>query len=154
MHDNVDITKDIQSTKLLFDSIILTLGSVKSVSGDSDAKLMEISNDILTKLPAEYNLEHSLIKYPTTYNESMNTVLVQEMERYNKLTKVVRTSFQNLQKAIKGLVVMNVELEALSNSLQIGKVPEMWTKVSYPSLKPLGSYFTDLVDRLNFLQKW
>lgn len=49
---------------------------------------------------------------------------------------------------------MNQELESLSNSLLIGKVPEMWAKQSYPSLKPLGSYFADLVDRLKFLLEW
>lgn len=154
MHENVDISKDLQSTKLLFDSILLTLGSTKSQAGDTDKKLMDISKDILAKLPANFNLEQAMLKYPTKYEESMNTVLVQEMERYNKLTHVVRSSLQNLQKAIKGLVVMNQELEALSNSLLIGKVPEMWAKQSYPSLKPLGSYFNDLLERLKFLQKW
>lgn len=49
---------------------------------------------------------------------------------------------------------MNQELESLSNSLLIGKVPEMWAKQSYPSLKPLGSYFSDLVERLKFLSLW
>ncbi len=154
MHENVDISKDLQATKLLFDSILLTLGSTKTQSGDTDKKLMEISNDILSKLPRDFDLEAALHKYPTKYEESMNTVLVQEMERYNKLTVVIRSSFQNLQKAIKGLVVMNQELESLSNSILIGKVPEMWTKYSYPSLKPLGSYFNDLIERLNFLKKW
>ena len=154
MHENVDISKDLQATKLLFDSILLTLGSTKSQSGDTDKKLMDISKDILAKLPPNFNLEKVMQKYPTKYEESMNTVLAQEMERYNKLITVVRSSFQNLQKAIKGLVVMNQELEAFANSLLIGKVPDMWTKHSYPSLKPLGSYFSDLVERLNFLQKW
>jgi dynein heavy chain, axonemal len=154
MHENVDISKDLQSTKLLFDSILLTLGSTKSQSSDTDKKLMDIAKDILNKLPANYNIESAMAKYPTKYEESMNTVLVQEMERYNKLVTVVRTSFQNLQKAIKGLVVMNQELESLSNSLLIGKVPELWAKHSYPSLKPLGSYFNDLLERLKFLQKW
>ena len=154
MHDNVDISKDLQATKLLFDSILLTLGSTKSAGGDTDKKLMEISNGILAKLPANFNLEAAIHKYPTKYEESMNTVLVQEMERYNKLTTVVRSSFQNLIKAIKGLVVMNQELESLANSLLIGKVPEMWAKHSYPSLKPLGGYIADLIERLNFLQKW
>lgn len=154
MHENVDISKDLAATRLLFDSILLTLGSTKSASGDTDKKLMDISKDILAKLPANFNLETAMHKYPTKYEESMNTVLVQEMERYNKLSSVVRTSLQNLQKAIKGLLVMNQELESLSNSLMIGKVPEMWAKQSYPSLKPLGSYFSDLVERLKFLQKW
>ncbi|CAF0708408.1 unnamed protein product [Brachionus calyciflorus] len=154
MHENVDISKDLQATKLLFDSILLTLGSTSSQSGDSDKQLMEISKDILAKLPPNFNIESAIHKYPTKYEESMNTVLVQEMERYNKLTTVVRSSFQNLQKAIKGLVVMNQELESLANSLLIGKVPEMWVKHSYPSLKPLGSYFNDLLERLKFLQKW
>lgn len=91
--------------RLLFDSILLTLGSTSSQSGDSDKKLMDISKDILSKLPANFDLEAAMQKFPTKYEESMNTVLVQEMERYNRLTTVIRNSFQNLQKAIKGKIL-------------------------------------------------
>ena len=32
------------------------------------------------------------------------------------------------------------------------QVPSMWASKSYPSLKPLGSYVTDLVTRLMFFK--
>ncbi|KAG9269584.1 dynein heavy chain 12, axonemal [Astyanax mexicanus] len=156
MHENVDISKDLQQTKLLFDSLILTQGggSKGGASSGGDSTLMDIANNIRTKLPENFNIDSALNKFPVLYEESMNTVLVQEMERYNNLCNTIRVSLQNLLKAIKGLVVMDAELEAIAGSLLVGKVPEKWAKRSYPSLKPLGSYITDFLARLKFLQDW
>uniref|UniRef100_A0A8C9YAS1 Dynein axonemal heavy chain 12 n=1 Tax=Sander lucioperca TaxID=283035 RepID=A0A8C9YAS1_SANLU len=156
MHENVDISKDLQQTKLMFDSLLLTQGggAKGGASSGSDKALYDIANDILTKLPANFDTEAALLKFPVLYEESMNTVLVQEMERYNTLCGTIRVSLQNLLKAIKGLVVMDAELEAVASSLIVGKVPEKWAKRSYPSLKPLGSYIADFISRLKFLQDW
>ena len=41
----------------------------------------EICKDILAKLPAPMNLQEVIHKYPLLYEESMNTVLVQEVIR-------------------------------------------------------------------------
>ncbi|XP_028906396.1 dynein heavy chain 12, axonemal isoform X2 [Ornithorhynchus anatinus] len=156
LHENVAISKDLQQTKLLFQSLLLTQeGSTQggAIAG-SDNTLFEIAKDILSKLPNDFDIEATLLKYPIKYEESMNTVLVQEMERFNNLIRTIRTTLQNLKKAIKGLVVMDSELEALAGSLLIAKVPELWAKCSYPSLKPLGSYMTDFLLRLKFLQDW
>ena len=35
-----------------------------------------------------------------------------------------------------------------------GTVPDKWLDASCPSLKPMASYVTDLLERLDFLKKW
>uniref|UniRef100_A0A8C3YTD1 Dynein axonemal heavy chain 12 n=1 Tax=Catagonus wagneri TaxID=51154 RepID=A0A8C3YTD1_9CETA len=156
LHENVDVSKDLQQTKILFESLLLTQGGIKQTgsSGSADQILLQITKDILKKLPNDFDIESALLKYPVRYEESMNTVLVQEMERFNNLIKTIRNTLRDLEKAIKGMVVMDSALEALSGSLLVGKVPEIWAQRSYPSLKPLGSYITDFLARLNFLQGW
>ncbi|XP_058438165.1 dynein axonemal heavy chain 12 isoform X2 [Marmota monax] len=156
LHENVDISKDLQQTKILFESLLLTQGGSKQTgsSGSTDQILLEITEDILNKLPFDFDIETALMKYPVRYEESMNTVLVQEMERFNNLITTIHNTLWDLKKAIKGVVVMDSALEALSGSLLVGKVPELWAQRSYPSLKPLGSYITDFLARLKFLQDW
>jgi hypothetical protein len=45
----------------------------------ADHTVTEIAEDVLTRLPPPFDTAVALRKYPTKYEESMNTVLVQEM---------------------------------------------------------------------------
>uniref|UniRef100_A0A3B1K2M2 Dynein axonemal heavy chain 3 n=1 Tax=Astyanax mexicanus TaxID=7994 RepID=A0A3B1K2M2_ASTMX len=155
LHSNADITKDNQETNQLLDGVLLTLPRQTGGGAKSPQEVVdELAEDIMVKLPCDFDLETVMIKYPVMYQESMNTVLRQELIRFNRLTQVVRSSLVNIRKALKGQVVMSAELEDVFNSMLVGKVPALWAAKSYPSLKPLGSYISDLLARLHFLQEW
>lgn len=57
---------------------------------------MEISQDLASKTPLPFDLEMVIEKYPTEYTESMNTVLTQEVIRYNKLLVVMAEMLVNV----------------------------------------------------------
>ncbi|XP_068952632.1 dynein axonemal heavy chain 3 [Petaurus breviceps papuanus] len=155
LHENADITKDNQETNLLLNGVLLTLPRQSGGAGKSPQEVVEdLAKDILSKLPKDFDLEMVMNMYPVLYEESMNTVLRQELIRFNRLTTVVRSSLINLGRAIKGQVLMSSELEDVFNSMLVGKVPGMWASKSYPSLKPLGGYVSDLLARLAFFQEW
>lgn len=48
---------------------------------------------------------------------------------------------------------MSLELEEIYNAFINNKVPNSWSKASYPSLRPLGSWVNDLVLRIAFIKK-
>uniref|UniRef100_A0A8C4XVJ4 Dynein axonemal heavy chain 3 n=1 Tax=Falco tinnunculus TaxID=100819 RepID=A0A8C4XVJ4_FALTI len=155
LHENADITKDNQETNQLFHGVLLTLPREAGGGGKSPQDIVEdLAQDILSKLPDGFDVKEVMKVYPVLYEESMNTVLRQEIIRFNRLTEVVRSSLITLVKAIKGQVLMSSELEDVFNSMLMGKVPSMWAAKSYPSLKPLGSYVSDLLCRLAFFQDW
>ncbi|XP_043943753.1 dynein axonemal heavy chain 3-like [Protopterus annectens] len=155
LHDNGSITKEQKETRELFDGILTTLPREASGVGKSTSEIVQdLAADILSKIPPEFSIEDVMNKYPMQYNESMNTVLVQELLRFNQLTSTIKSSLEDMNKAVHGLHVLSHELEEMSNSMIVGKVPSKWSKKSYPSLKPLGSYINDLLSRLSFFKRW
>ncbi|EDV27935.1 uncharacterized protein TRIADDRAFT_52992 [Trichoplax adhaerens] len=155
LHENADITKDQQATLQLFNDILTTLPRQATGSNKSSQELIEeLALDILQKIPKDFDMNYVMKKYPVSYEESMNTVLRQELIRFNRLIVVIRESLKDILKAIKGLMVMSEVLEDMFDSMLVGKVPTLWAQKSYPSLKPLGSYISDLLARLKFFQAW
>jgi dynein heavy chain len=53
--------------------------------------LLDIVVDMNNRLPPPFNLELARYKYLVQYEESMNSVLVQELVRFNHLTDVCVT---------------------------------------------------------------
>ena len=85
---------------------------------------------------------------------SLSIVLKQEIDRFNRLLRVMKSSLVSLSKAIKGLVVMSGELELMYNSFLNNQVPKIWSDAAFPSLKPLASWMKDLIARIDFMRTW
>ncbi|XP_044001574.1 dynein axonemal heavy chain 1-like [Aphidius gifuensis] len=110
--------------------------------------------NIINKIPQLFNIEDIQKKYPVLYEESFNTVIQQEAKRYNSLIKILSINLSDLLKALKGQTTMTEQLESTSDSLFNNKVPKLWLNRGYPSLKPLGAWIIDFVERINFMKRW
>ncbi|XP_050636999.1 dynein axonemal heavy chain 1 [Macaca thibetana thibetana] len=155
LHDNANITFAQNETFALLGTIIQLQPKSSSAGGRGREEIVEdVTQNILLKVPEPINLQWVMAKYPVLYEESMNTVLVQEVIRYNRLLQVITQTLQDLLKALKGLVVMSSQLELMAASLYNNTVPQLWSAKAYPSLKPLSSWVMDLLQRLDFLQAW
>lgn len=80
-------------------------------------------------------------------------MLVQEIQRYNILLRILARHLEQLQKGLKGLVVISPDLESILISVDQNKVPVAWS-FAYFSLKPLSNWFEDLVKRYEFFRDW
>lgn len=120
-HDNAAITKDQGETNATFDAILSTL---QSSGGDDDgnaaAIINKLADSILTDVGQEFNVKAAEKKHPIQYLQSLNTVLTQELTRFNKLIAKIKSSLNNIKKALKGEVLLSDDLEAALNSLQLG----------------------------------
>jgi dynein heavy chain len=160
MHENANLTfQNNSSSRLVATILSIQPREMASASGvSSDTVVSTLALEMEERMP---NLLDAKKAGAETFKmtsmgilESLGTVLVQEMERFNKLLSTMKSSLAAIQKAIKGEVVMSSELDKMYTSLLNNRVPEMWARVAYPSLKPLASWVADLHQRIAFMQEW
>jgi len=155
LHENADISCAQAATDQMLGTILSLQPRAASGGGKSrDEILTDTAKAILERVPEPYLLEAVQDKYPTKYEDSMNTVLQQECIRFNKVINMVRKSLKEIIKAVAGEVVMTAELEAMGTALFDNRVPSLWANVAYPSLKPLAAWVNDFIERLQFIQTW
>lgn len=126
----------------------------ESKSKQAADPVLNLCLDISHRLPEAFDEEAAAELYPIEYTNSMNTVLRQELIRFNRLLAFIKASLHDTHRAILGQIAMIPELEKVHQEMSIGKLPTAWAKESYPSLKSLGSYINDLISRLAFFRRW
>ncbi|NWY19277.1 DYH9 protein, partial [Aphelocoma coerulescens] len=120
--------------------------------GTREETVQTLLEEMLEKLTDEFNMAELMAKVEERTPYAV--VALQECERMNVLTAEIRRSLLELELGLKGELTMTSDMENLQNSLFLDTVPESWVKRSYPSTASLGSWFADLLARINELEAW
>ena len=57
-------------------------------------------------MPETFDISAVIRKYPVKYEQCLNTVLMNELIKFNRLLAKIRDTTSSLQKAVKGLVLL------------------------------------------------
>jgi len=155
LHDNAEIITAQNEARLLLETLLLMQPRTSSGGGKSMEQSVTETLEIIEKnTPPAFDYEAVFKKFPTEYEESMNTVLIQEVIRYNVLLNLMKVNIQNLKKALSGHIVMDEALDAIVTSIYNNQVPQVWIKSGFLSMKPLMSWIKDLNERITFFKDW
>ena len=117
-----------------------------------EARVLRAVEEILSAIPSELNVD--AIRDTKSSNLSpLNINLIQETQRYNQLLRSVHEWLRQLDRGIRGLVVMSRDLDEMYAAVAENRVPQLFLR-AYPSLKSLSAWTSDLVTRIRQLSDW
>jgi hypothetical protein len=126
------------------------VASSDSISEDQFA--LNLVESLISQIPAQFNVHSYLKKFDLA--DTINTVVHHEILLFNYLLQVISDSLVQLQKGLKGLIVVDQKLELLNRRLLANRIPEVWLDHSYPSILFMRSYLDDLNFRVGIIDKW
>ena len=160
MHENANITFQKNESNTILSTILSVQPRLIGTGGGKtpDELVSELAALISEQLPPLLDRRdagaNTFVEKENGVLDSLATTLLQEMERFNRLLSQMKSSLSELQRAIRGEVIMSSELDKMYSALLNNEVPDLWTRVAYPSLKPLASWVQDLLQRVTFMTDW
>ncbi|RZC39366.1 dynein heavy chain 6, axonemal, partial [Asbolus verrucosus] len=144
MHENANIAYQTKETQ----NIILTiLESQPQASGGAEGQQTDdivyeladlVTDSILRKIQTEEANVNMFKRDNKGRLPSLTTVLMQEVDRYNILLKLIHSSMENLKKAIKGLVVMSEALEEVYKAFGNNQI---WVRYGHPASYWISGFY-------------
>jgi dynein heavy chain len=154
LHPNAEISfLNAQGTALLGTIQDLGGGTGGGGGGTGD-RVREVMEDFLDRMPGNFHMVDISLKVAEQGKPPYLMVMMQEAERMNGLLSAARLSLDELKLGLEGALNISDAMEALSNALALNRVPDGWTKVAYASLKLLGDWFANMLQRVEQLLIW
>jgi len=156
LHPNAEIDfRTTQSNKIL--TTILELQPRDNSTGEGsqspDEIASNITNDIIERFSEKKFEIEELIRGLEEQGPYQN-VFIQEMDVMNNLLTEITRSLKELQLGFNGELTMSDAMDNLKSSLFMERIPSNWSKMSWPSMRPLSSWLNDLAYRLTQLDEW
>ncbi|XP_055643505.1 dynein axonemal heavy chain 6 [Toxorhynchites rutilus septentrionalis] len=162
MHENANIIFNRNETQFFVNTL---LNSLSGGDAFGEAALAAMDKICMEKIQ---NIRAAIAKNIITDNPypdlmkrdnknrvpSLTTVLLQEIERFDRLLSVIHVNLNDLEKAIQGFIVMSESLETIYRSFTNNQVPQIWHSKGFLSTKTLGSWIFDLQQRIEYIQSW
>lgn len=161
MHENANLVYQTKETQFVVDTILE--GQPRSSGGgggasDNDDIVMgmieQIGATLTTKISSDNPYKAQMQLDDRGRVPSITTVLLQETDRFNRLLGVVHDSLAQLDRAIRGFVVMSEALEAVYAALLSNRIPALWAKKGFLSTKSLAGWVYDFKMRCDYIQTW
>ena len=155
LHPNAEIEYFLNASRTLWSNILAMLPRTGGSGGgmSRDEYITSVANDILTKIPDVKDMMNIRKTLPLVL-EPTQIVLMQELERWNKLVAKMGKSLVDLQRAMIGEIGMSDSLDELGASLFNGQVPSMFKTLAPMTEKPLGSWILHFVGRADQFDEW
>ena len=110
---------------------------------------------IIAELPELLDEDTCREKYPISYEECINNLLIKEASRLNQLLQVIYISLRNTLQALDGVTHITQVLEDIYFALTYEHVPKRWFKYCYPTFTAdLPLFLANLRDRVEFFRGW
>ena len=117
-------------------------------------QVKEKFSSILAILPGEVNLKDAEKKFPILFEDSMNTILRQELKNYDTIFKKINSSLQDGMLMIDGKIEITQSLQKLCEDVLINKVPDQWGIGCEKATRSLSVWLDDLINRLKLVETW
>ena len=127
LHENAALVRQERESSQLLAGVLATqpqvdaVESVAETAGGVEKEVEKLLALVPPLLPED--LEE---KFPTSYEQSLNTVLQLEVARYNSLLRLVGTCLADLAGALRGDIIMSLEIEETLSSVKQGALPLNW----------------------------
>lgn len=115
-----------------------------------DEVIENVASDILKKLPKLFEIDRIKKAFQMNITPT-GVVLLQELERFNKLLNRMLWTLSQLIRALAGEIGMDVVLDSIANSLFNGQLPDDWRKLAPQTCKQLGGWMEHLLVGILFV---